>query len=263
MKKGRLKVDERDPKSEDFCIRFFGCLSYVNGNLIHNHVERGRKWQERKRCCKEEEEGRKERPAEMASVANGSEREDRPSARQSLTVSFLKLFPCRWQPWRVILNEIFSSLDKTEGATSIFHLTSLFVYSGNQTGSLKTMNCQFLLKKSHCLAVYVHPTNLEWRSQPMSSRKDALLVFQVGLLRAESFSLYFKVGTKTRTILVLRPFALSGLARACFTSYSRVPLLCEAWKGGREGDAFASNAPLGSWGLLVEGNWWQKMLNVL
>ena len=89
MKKGRLKLDKRDPKSEDFCIRFFGCLSYVNGNLIHNHVERGRKWQERKRCCKEEEEG------EMASVVNGSEREDRPSAQQSLTVSFLKLFPCR------------------------------------------------------------------------------------------------------------------------------------------------------------------------
>ena len=95
MKKGRLKVDKRDPKSEDFCIRFFGCLSYVNGNLIHNHVERGRKWQERNRCCKEEEKGRKERPAEMAGVVNGSERGDRPSAQQSLTVSFLKLFPCR------------------------------------------------------------------------------------------------------------------------------------------------------------------------
>ena len=44
---------------------------------------------------KKRKEGRKERPAEMASVVNGSEREDRPSAQQSLTVSFLKLFPCR------------------------------------------------------------------------------------------------------------------------------------------------------------------------
>ena len=54
-----------------------------------------------------------------------------------------------------VTRDIKWDLDKTEGATSIFHLTSLFVYSGNQMGSLKTMNCQFILKKSHCLAVYI------------------------------------------------------------------------------------------------------------
>ena len=57
-KRGAYRQTRGDPKSVAV-TEFLGELSYVNGYLIHNHVERGRKWQERKRCCKEEKEGRK------------------------------------------------------------------------------------------------------------------------------------------------------------------------------------------------------------
>ena len=185
----------------------------------------------------------------MASMVNGSEREDRPSAQQSLTDSFLKLFPCRWQPWRVILNEIFSSLDKTEGATSIFHLTSLFVYSGNQTGSLKTMNCQFLLKKSHCLAVYILQI---WSGahNPCHPAKIPFL-FSSGVVESREFLFIFQSGDKNEdhsgppTICPVRP------RTSVFYELLQSAFVVRGMEG-REGDAFASNAPLGS------GAFWKR-----
>ena len=168
----------------------------------------------------------------MASMVNGSEREDRPSAQQSLTVSFLKLFPCRWQPWRVILNEIFSSLDKTEGATSIFHLTSLFVYSGNQTGSLKTMNCQFLLKKSHCLAVYILQI---WSGahNPCHPAKIPFL-FSSGVVESREFLFIFQSGDKNEdhsgppTICPVRP------RTSVFYELLQSAFVVRSVEGGRE-----------------------------
>ena len=55
--KGNTKDGLKGPYHRISVQRIFGGLSYVIGSPIHNHVQRRRKWQERKRCCKEGKEG--------------------------------------------------------------------------------------------------------------------------------------------------------------------------------------------------------------
>ena len=151
----------------------------------------------------------------------------------------------------MILNEIFSSLDKTEGATSIFHLTSLFVYSGNQTGSLKTMNCQFLLKKSHCLAVYStsYKFGVALTTHVIQQRSPSC--FSSGVVESREFLFIFQSGDKNEdhsgppTICPVRP------RTSVFYELLQSAFVVRGMEG-REGDAFASNAPLGS------GAFWKR-----